>query len=201
MVRKGVLVMVLATFIAGGAFAKADPNWKERLFNIKSGPTVQNGVLFVDVGTMFGYLISSGFGISGGWEQKFSKNWTGFINVRFGMFDNGSPYWSYLDLGGDIGARYYFFGSALDKLFLGAGVGFIYRQSTRDYSGNKSEATSGGLIIPIRLGWKFILGPGFVIEPNFGYDVGIRIIKPAAGYNGYDDWGGFGIGLRFGWAF
>ncbi|MDR0552295.1 MAG: hypothetical protein LBG72_09865 [Spirochaetaceae bacterium] len=205
--KKGLMVTMLAAFIGSGVFAQDGGDWKGRLFNLKSGPTKQNGVLFVDLGYTLGYLMLGGFGLGAGWEQKVNKNWTWLVNGAFGIY--GDEFWLYkysaVDFGAEASARYYFFGSAVDKLFINAGLGFTYYSWTYEWTGLSDKETYGwgALTIPIYAGWKFILGPGFVAEVDIGYRVGIGIIKPDGYTSGYNSpsMGGFIGGLRLGWAF
>jgi hypothetical protein len=208
MVKKGLMAVALAAFIGSGVFAQDGGDGKGRLFNLKSGPTKQNGVLFVDLAYMFNYLvIGDGFGLGAGWEQKVNKNWTWLVNGAFGIYGHDYPSYKYsaVDFGAEASARYYVFGSAVDKLFINAGLGFTYYSWTYEYKANQPDKTFGwgALTIPLYAGWKFILGRGFVAEVDIGYRVGISLLKPD-GYASYLDspsMGGFIGGLRLGWAF
>ncbi|GMO20927.1 MAG: hypothetical protein Pg6A_07870 [Termitinemataceae bacterium] len=204
MVKKVVLTAVLALSVSSGVFAD---DWTGRLFNIKSGPTTQNGVLFVDLGYIFQYLAMEGFGLGAGWEQKVNKNWTWLINGSFGLYSHDYYLAKYdaFEVGGEVNGRYYFFGSAVDKLFFNFGLGFTYASWTWKYDidGLDDETIGwGALTIPLYVGWKFIIGPGFVAELDLGYRVGVGLFKPSSIYGDYKpSFGGLLYGLRLGWAF
>lgn len=202
MVKKGILILVLASLVAGGVFAQNSV--LNGSFDLNSGQTKQKGVLFVDLGYTLSYLLADGFGIGAGWEQDIDKNWTWLINGGIGLY--GENYYSTkyeaFDLSGEFNVRYYLLGSALDKLFLNGGVGFTYYSWSYGSPYDKTYAW-GAITVPLYAGWKVILGPGFVLELDIGYRLAFGIIKP----KDYYDWGrsptmgGLLAGLRLGWAF
>ncbi|GHV88018.1 hypothetical protein AGMMS50267_03780 [Spirochaetia bacterium] len=195
--KKTVLVLVLASVLAGGVFAQ-----NGGLFDLKSGPTQQKGVLFVDLGYTIEYLRLGGFGIGAGWEQQINKNWTWVANAGFGTYKEDYVFFeiSTLDFSLEANARFYIFGTALDKLFINAGLGFGYFSWKIE---DESKAW-GALNIPLYAGWKFVIAPGFVAEIDIGYRVGIGIIEPDSTGSSLvtgPDYGGLITGIRLGWAF
>ncbi|GHV89301.1 hypothetical protein AGMMS50267_16610 [Spirochaetia bacterium] len=184
----------------GGVFGASD------LFNLKSGPTAQKSTIFVDVGTTLRYLMYDGIGGGVGYEKSFGDTWTGLIHAAAGLYTYSSIQ-SAFAFQIDVHGRYYIFKTALDKLFVDLGLGYDFYKYTHEYTSYDGEKYDWGydqssLTITPKVGWKFIFGKGFVVEPAFGYTIGIGITKPdvnsaaktytASGLN-------FGIGL--GWAF
>lgn len=205
-IKRFVLVLVLVAIVASGAFA--DDTWNNS-FNIDSGPTPQNGALFVDLGSTIGFLILGGFGAGLGWEGRINDFSTYLINGSFGFYRHDyGPLWGFktsaLAFGIEGNYRYYFFKSALDKLFLNVGLGygmtnwkFVYASTSiedKDYSW-------GTLYIPLYVGWKLIIGKGFVVEADLGYRIGINIVKPSDDTSVSPAFGGVIAGLALGWAF
>jgi hypothetical protein len=209
MLKKFVMVLVLASLVAGGAFAQ-DSVWNNS-FNINSGPTPQKGVLFVDLGYMLAYGLLGGFGIGAGWESRINDTSTWLINGGIGIYGNDSLFGGYrysaFDFSVEANYRYYIFKSALDKLFLNVGLGYggeswSYTYDPPFQSLNKAYSW-GSLNIPLYAGWKAIIGPGFVVEVDLGWRIGVRLINPPDYPSAYStpSNGGFLFGLRFGWAF
>ncbi|GHT79514.1 hypothetical protein FACS1894130_08440 [Spirochaetia bacterium] len=204
----GIVSVALTFGTVGGVFA-------DGLFDLKSGPTEQKNTVFVDVGTFFTYLIAGGFGGGVGFERSFGDSFSGLIHAAAG----GYTYTAYLGntpsafaFQIDVHGRWYFFKTALDKLFLDVGLGYDFYSYTNKYTdidywtGERETVDAGyntsALTISPMLGWKFILGKGFVIEPAFGYTIGIGLDSPTI-YGGATTYSAsrFNIGLGLGWAF
>jgi len=214
MFKKTVLLLILVAIVAGGAFADEDSFWNTS-FKFDSGPTPFKGALFVDLGYMLDYLWSShpGFGIGVGWEGRINETSTYLINGNIGIY--GDEYsWRYaygykftaFDFGIEGNYRYYFFKSAIDKLFINGGLGFGMKTWTYSYKNTSiSDKTYswGALYIPIYAGYKIIMGPGFVLEAHTGWRVGIKLNDPDDYYSSYavPNFGGLIFGVAIGWAF
>jgi len=213
MLKKTVLLLILAAIIAGGAFAE-DSFWNTT-FKFDSGPTPFKGALFVDLGYTLSYLwkIPPGFGVGLGWEGRISDSSTFLINGNIGLYGDSWSTWSnygkvsYIsfDFGIEANYRYYFFKSAIDKLFINGGLGFGMVTQNYTYERNwKNKAYSWNVLyIPIYAGYKFIMGPGFVVEAHTGYRVGIGFDPTDydSKYVTRPDFGGFLFGIAIGWAF
>ncbi|MDR2575200.1 MAG: hypothetical protein LBC52_02015 [Treponema sp.] len=210
MLKKTVLFLILAAIVTGGVFAE-DDFWNTS-FKIDSGPTPFKGALFVDLGYSLYYLWKSppGFGVGVGWEGRINDSSTYLISGNIGIYGDswGGPWTTYgkasytaFDFGIEGNYRYYFFKSAIDKLFINGGLGFGMITQNYTYERNREDKTYtwNVLYIPIYAGYKIIMGPGFVVEAQTGYRVGI-------GLNEFDDLfippvGGFFFGVAVGWAF
>ena len=206
MLKKTVLLLILVAIVTGGVFA--DEVWNNS-FNFKSGPTPQSGALFVDLSYTFAYMILGGFGVGLGWEGRINDTSTYLISGNIGAYDynSGSLFglgykYSGFDFGLEGNYRYYIFKSAIDKLFVNAGLGFGV--ITWTYSGYYNDKYSwAALYIPLYAGYKVIIGPGFVAELHLGYRVGIRVSEPDNYYSSLrsPSFGGGIFGIALGWAF
>jgi hypothetical protein len=190
----GMFSLALAFGSVGGAFAE------NPLFDLKSGPTPQKSVVFVDAGTMLSYLVTGGLGVGAGYEKSFGDTWTGLIHAAVGGYDYGSGDTAF-SFQLDVHGRYYIFKTALDKLFLDLGLGYEYYGRTYESNSDWNYSVSSLTITP-KVGWKFIFGKGFVVEPAFGWTIGIGLNKPdvSSGVSLYTA-GGPSIGVGLGWAF
>ena len=209
MIKKTILLLVLVTIVTGGIFAQSVWN---NSFNFSSGPTPQKGALFVDLGYTIAYLLVGGFGIGLGWEGRINDSSTYLISGNIGIYGrewNSAYYGKYgytaFDFGIEGNYRYYFFKSAIDKLFIDGGLGYGMKSWTYTYDRNGSNKTYswGVLYIPVYAGYKIIIGPGFVLEAHAGYRAGIKVSDPD-GYNSslsIPDFGGLIFGVAIGWAF
>jgi hypothetical protein len=212
MLKKTVLLLILAAIVTGAVFAE-NSFWNTS-FDFKSGPTPHKGALFVDLGYSLSYLWKSppGFGIGLGWEGRISDASTYLISGNIGIYGD-TWNWSYygrtsytaFDFGIEANYRYYFFKSALDKLFINAGVGYGMVTHTYTYERYRNDTVYSWsvLYIPVYAGYKIIIGPGFVVELQTGYRVGIGF-DPSDYDDGYvsrPDFGGFLFGVAIGWAF
>jgi len=189
MLKKTVLLLILAAIAVGGAFAE-DSVWNTS-FDFNSGPTPHKGALFVDLSYSLYYLFRAppGFGIGLGWEGRINDSSTYLISGNFGIYgDSWNSYYTYgktsytaFDFGIDANYRYYFFKSALDKLFINGGLGFGMKTHNYIYERNHDDTnyTWGSLNIPVYAGYKIIIGPGFVLEAHAGYHIGIPVFSPA----------------------
>jgi len=206
-------LLILTAIVAGGVFAE-DSVWNTS-FDFKSGPTPHKGALFVDLGYTLGYLFKSppGFGIGLGWEGRINGSSTYLISGNIGVYGDTWNTWAYygkisytaFDFGIEANYRYYFFKSALDKLFINGGVGFGMVTQNYTYERNRPNTTYSWsvLYIPIYAGYKFIIGPGFVVEAQTGYRVGIGFDPRDydSRYVTRPNFGGFLFGIAIGWAF
>jgi hypothetical protein len=209
MLKKTVLMLILAAIIAGGAFAE-DSFWNTS-FDFKSGPTPFKGALFVDLGYTLSYLSLSvpGFGVGVGWEGRINDFSTYLISGNIGIYGRewkalGYKYTAF-DFGIEGNYRYYFFKSAIDKLFINGGLGYGMKTWTYSYDSSLYEDkvySWGVLYIPIYAGYKIIMGPGFTVEAQAGYRVGIKLTDPDDyRYSYIPDFGGLITGIAIGWSF
>jgi len=206
-------LLILAAIVAGGVFAE-DSVWNTS-FDFKSGPTPFKGALFVDLGYTLSYLSLStpGFGIGVGWEGRINDSSTYLISGNIGIYGREYTNWVYgykygytaFDFGIEGNYRYYFFKSAIDKLFINGGLGFGMKTWSYYYNsyGTDRSYSWGVLYIPIYAGYKIIIGPGFVVEAQAGYRIGIKISDPDDYVSSYNvpDFGGLITGIAIGWAF
>jgi hypothetical protein len=208
MMKKTVLLLILVAIVTGGVFAE-DSVWNTS-FDFKSGPTPHKGALFVDLGYTLSYLTLAvpGFGIGLGWEGRINESSTYLIAGNIGLYGRSYTYYNYsaFDFGIEANYRYYFFKSALDKLFINAGVGYGMKTWTYsyDYSFMEDKAYSWGILyIPVYAGYKIIIGPGFVVEAQVGYRIGIGVSSPDNYSTTLDNptYGGLITGIAIGWAF
>jgi len=211
MVKKTVLLLILVMIVTGGAFADGD-FWNTS-FKFDSGPTPFKGALFVDLGYTLSYLWRSdpGFGVGVGWEGRINDFSTYLISGNIGIYgyNNWGYYYGYkytaFDFGIEGNYRYYFFNSAIDKLFINGGFGFGMKTYTYTwrYSNDTDVYSWSALYIPIYAGYKVIMGPGFTVELHTGYRIGIGF-----DIEGYDpryvskpEFNSFLFGVAVGWAF
>jgi len=210
MIKKTVLLLILAAIVTGAAFAE-DSVWNTS-FDFKSGPTPHKGALFVDTSYTLEYLFRSppGFGVGLGWEGRINDYSTYVINGNIGLYGNsynngwyGKHSYNEFEFGIEANYRYYFFKSALDKLFINAGIGYgmkIYSWTYERNSVDNNNRAWSALYFPVYAGYKIIIGPGFVVEVHAGYRVGIGLVE-------FKDilvtptWGGAIYGIAIGWAF
>lgn len=85
--------------------------------------------------------------------------------------------------------RLYPFGTTIGKAFYDLGVG--YRRGKWE-----DDDDIYALIITLSAGWKFIVGRGFVIEPNIGFWNNLATLKGEA-----ENTHAPIVGVNFGWAF
>jgi hypothetical protein len=149
--------------------------------------------------------------------MRLNKNMTLVPNVIVGTLGKPPISDSYsrksgLELGGGADFRYYVFGTALDKLFVGGGIGFTYSSVTYPVPSITSDLKVsvedksfgfGAVRVPLYAGWKFIFGKGFALEIDAGYEVGITVLEPEdcpSRLSG-PEFGGVLFGIHLGWAF
>ena len=185
MMKKVILLLILAAVVTGGVFAE-DSVWNTS-FDFKSGPTPHKGALFVDLSYTLAYLLPPpGFGVGLGWEGRINDYSTYLISGNIGIYgDNKTGYNGYkytaFDFGIEANYRYYFFKSALDKLFFNGGIGFGMKSLNYTYTSSLIDDNVyawGALYIPVYAGYKVIIGPGFVVELHAGYRIGIPVYTP-----------------------
>jgi hypothetical protein len=206
--KRFVLVLVLVAIATGGAFGQ--DAWNNS-FKFDSGPTPQKGALFVDLSYTIAYLLLDGIGLGLGWEGRINDSSTYLISGNFGIYGDDSGFYKYsaLDFGGEANYHYYIFKSALDKLFINAGVGFGMKTWNYTYGtgyGGSLKDTSyawSALYIPLYAGYKLIIGPGLVVEVQAGYRVGIALSRPKDYPSSYTGpaFGSAIYGIALGWAF
>jgi hypothetical protein len=205
MKKKIILLLVLVTLVTGGVFADG---WNNS-FKFDSGPSEQKGALFLDLSPTIAYLIFGGFGIGLGWEGRINDFSTYYIHSEMGIISKES--WVYKNTRFDYGFdfdieanyRYYFFKSAIDKLFVNGGIGFgiITRKYTYDYFLEGNTGIWTALYLPMYAGYKLIIGPGFVLEVRAGYRIGIGLTRPREFEYFSMNYGGGIYGISVGWAF
>jgi outer membrane autotransporter protein len=87
----------------------------------------------------------------------------------------------------------------LDKLFVDLGLGYDFYGYKWEYeiSDTKYDDSydQSSLTITPKVGWKFIFGKGFVVEPSLGYTIGIALGDNHRSANGLN------LGVGLGWAF
>lgn len=177
---KTSFIIVVITFLS---YTNVFSQNKNEVFNLKPGKTTQNQAVFID-------LFPS---MEGVWEGKIGAGlfYERYISSYFSLvgeanfytdFDDETAY-SFLGHG-----RMYPFRTTLGKLFADAGLG--YRRSTLEKDNVRC------LEISASAGWKFILGKGFIIEPNVGYRQNIHTLKGHESQKG-----GITLNIGLGWAF
>jgi hypothetical protein len=209
MKKKIILLLVFVTLVTGGVFADG---WNNS-FKFDSGSSKQKGALFVNLSPTINYLILGGFGIGLAWEGRINDFSTYLIDAEIGGYQSKYSWYGYgydytrFDFAVEGNYRYYFFKSAIDKLFINGGIGFgLFSRKWSYSSGYTSDKITDTeiwtmLFLPIYAGYKVIIGPGFVLELDVGYRIAIGLTRPE-GY-AYNYWTlGNGIyGISVGWAF
>ena len=193
MVRKGLIILILAAFIAGGAFAQDFQTMAKNTVSVDVGPTFV-GLGFNAVGNLLPVddLNGNGFGIGAQFERQLSRNLSAalrfaYLGINMGYSENISGADASLDISLSSfsiegHARFYPFS---ETFFLDGMVG--YASFSSGFSGeawvdNRREviafdASAGYLKLGAKLGWRITLGSrgGFTIEPSFGYYHGISL--------------------------
>jgi hypothetical protein len=195
--KKSIFALTLAVCIAGGgAFAQGG------LFDLTSGPSPQKSAIFVDVGPLLTGLFLGGFGAGLGYEFRVANNLSvmvhgdfivpGIVNYKIFMFDI------------DPHVRWYFFNTTISKFYADVGLGYGLFSASYDSPTNPADDWDGSVHyfnLMASLGWKFIIGPGFVLEPWVGASYGLSLASSVgAEYSAVgNDILSYGVNL--GWAF
>jgi hypothetical protein len=178
--------------------------------------------VYVDLGKTLIMSLDNSIGTGIGYESRLNKNMTIVPNVVVAILDEPmiadlTDRTGGFQAGAGADFRYYVFGTALDKLFVGGGLGFTYSSVT--YGVPKSGSSTifnieredksfsfGAVTVPLYVGWKAIFGKGFALEINAGYEVGITVLKPSeddfpSSWLTAPEYGGALFGIHLGWAF
>lgn len=177
--KRNFIIIALAFIFCTNSFSQR----KENTFNLQTGKTVQKQAVFID-------LFPS---MEGVWEGKVGGGlfYERYIHPSFSIVGEANVYTDFDDenVFSVYGhGRMYPFQTTLGKLF--ADVGFGYRRSTLEDDNIRCLEAS------VSAGWKFIIGRGFIIEPNVGYRRNVYTIKGHESKKG-----GITLNLSFGWAF
>ena len=193
--KKGISVVLLAVLVAGGVFAQEEERREK-----------QNAV-FLDVGPLFMGLLLGGFGIGAGYERAINNSFSAMGHFDILMFtlrddiDYKEPVFAF-DI--DVHGRWYPLKSALAKLFVDVGVGygsFSDKVEPKAAYIETMKYTVHILSIGAKAGWKFILGPGFVLEPSLGYSYAFELANNRPGGATKLTIGGLSYSIGLGWAF
>jgi hypothetical protein len=89
---------------------------------------------------------------------------------------------NYFRIGVGIYTRYYPFNRAVSGLFVDFGAGFIWSSVSKDRSendagGTESAASSIILYSSAHVGWKFVIGEHFMLEPSIGYGYSLGVVE------------------------
>jgi len=202
MLKKVLLVLIVAVFAAGGAFAQNNfASMAKNTITVDVGPTIA-GFLAGPLGSKAADIISgntnisdistSGFGIAAQYERQLLRQLSvagrgvyGKYDVGFGYVDRGikaNPDLDITSIAAEAHVRFYPFG---ETFFLDGMAG--YARLSADLSGTvaasgistaatASEA-SDYLKFGGKLGWRISFGKngGFTFEPAVGYYAGIAL--------------------------
>lgn len=177
MKRNFILLFALITGI--NAFARNDG----RALPFRSGRTTPRQAVFVDLFPSLEGIWEGKAGAGLFYERSFHNSFSLLGEANFYTGFNHESACSFI---GHI--RMYPFRTVLRKAFADAGLG--YRRSTLE------EDNVHSLDICVSVGWKFVIGKGFLIEPNAGYRQSICTLK---GYESQK--GGLTLNIGLGWAF
>ncbi|MDR0731267.1 MAG: hypothetical protein LBF63_06320 [Treponema sp.] len=161
-------------------------------------PEKKNAV-FVDAGYLLMGLIYGGFGIGGGYERALLPQLS--VAGNFGYVGFSLENMEYLGFEIRVDVRYYPFGTAPGKFYIGA----VTSCASISITYNSSRETSYPVTVAGIAGWKGVSGGGFFWEPYVGYRKGFGELKLPAGAGSSDHLSGlinglfFGVGL--GWVF
>lgn len=176
---KKSFIITLAFLLSANIFAQSN----DSTFNLQSGRTTQKQAIFIDI---FPSLegVWEGKAGAGLFYERSIHNYFSLVGEAnfYTDFDDETSY-SFIGHG-----RMYPFQTTIGKAFADLGLG--YRRSTLE----KDDVHCMDAFASA--GWKFIIGKGFIIEPNVGYRQSIYTIK------GHEDQkGGITLNLSLGWAF
>jgi len=203
MLKKGVLVLIIVVFAAGGAFAQRG-SWPtaNNTITVDIAPTIACFAIG-PLGSMVGSVLTAdsikeiktvGFGVAAQYERQLIRQLSvagrvvfGIPEVGFTYNDSGitaDPYLKMTSLAAEAHVRFFPFG---DTFFLDGMAG--YANLTADlsgsvvYSGTKQKATakesSDYLKFGGKLGWRIGFGynGGFTFEPSIGWYLGMPLGK------------------------
>jgi hypothetical protein len=131
---------------------------------------------------------SSAFAISAAYEMLIEPHYT--IGGRIDFF-TGKAGWKFTDFSLSVIGRYYTMSASMEKLYLGAGLGFDFITVK-----NGGSASAFGLLVDTTLGWKQVMNGKIIVDPAIGY----RVSKAGfvAGEFGLDGWyAKLSIGMLF----
>ncbi|MDR0409197.1 MAG: hypothetical protein LBH18_02205 [Spirochaetaceae bacterium] len=191
MAKKGLLVLVLASVIAGGVFAQENENEKAKTADVNK--------LWLS-----GELSLVGVGIRG--EYMLTPNISAGLNVYF-----TSMFFLFNDIGLNAVGRFYPWGKTF---YAGLGLGLSIHTGVEDFvkdgkklgSGTQSITRTGFGIVP-EIGWKIDSGKpgGFFMNPYIQFPITLGTTEVNIGGWGdmKGDFGlstGFRVALGLGWA-
>jgi hypothetical protein len=196
MVKKGLLVLIIVVFVAGGAFAqKSFLLMAKNTVTIDVGPTIA-GFVAGPLGSMAAGLVSddisdiksSGFSIAAQYERQIImrqlsiavRGVYGMPDVGFKYKNTANPDLDITSIAGEGHVRFYPLG---ETFFVDGMVG--YARLSADLSGSvlnfqipgKVSASSNYFKFGGKVGWRMSFGDngGFTFEPAIGYYAGIPI--------------------------
>ena len=182
--KKIILIIDLIFIVNTGIFSQEN---NKGLFNLFSGPSIQQNAVSIDFGTLIWDLSSGGFGIGASYERSIHKMFSVMGHISYSNHD-----WNYLAF--EFHGRWYPFGTSLGKLF--AMVNFGYGVFW-DNSSNEKWAVHTLKISP-KTGWKLLFRNGIFFEPIIGYGFPFVLNENKGELNIASS---LGIGLNIGWAF
>jgi hypothetical protein len=180
--KKKVLGVFLAAFLSVSSFAQ------------EMVPTA----VFVDFGSTIIAALAGGFGIGLGYERGLTNNFSALINASYiGFTAQGSPQdTKFLSASAGLHARYYPLRDAVKRLFVDVGGTYSYVAIIYGDKVDSHVFELGALI-----GWKFVFGGGFFLEPGVGYRVIFGEVNTPAGSASIAPTSGVTWRLGMGWAF
>jgi hypothetical protein len=185
--KKYIFILLLSLISCGTTFSQETNNsLKGGTFNLKSGKTAQKHALIVDLFPLMEGVWEGKAGAGFFYERRLSNYFSlvGEANV-YSDFKDETAY-SFFAHG-----RLYPSKTTIGKLFLDTGFG--YRNSSLLETVIEDVEC---LEIVGSVGWKFIMGKGFLIEPSVGYRQNIHTFSGRESHKG-----GITINIGFGWAF
>lgn len=180
LLKKASIVFILMCSLIGRVFAQE--NQEKVLYPYQESTQKQS--ILIDIFPAIEGAFEGNTGIGMFYERKINSYFSSLIEFNF--YSNLSND----DLNYVIMAhgRVYPFKTTLGKSFYNIGIG--YRSS--EWEDNETTF----LLLSLSAGWKFIVGRGFVIEPNVGFWANIMTLsgEPSVTHAPI-------IGINFGWAF
>ncbi|MDR2521301.1 MAG: autotransporter outer membrane beta-barrel domain-containing protein [Spirochaetaceae bacterium] len=202
--KKSISVVLLAAMVASGVFAQEEEAAKRK-----------ENAIFLDFGPLIAGALRDGFGLGVGYERALNDRFSilGHIDMLgfpVKLTNSQKEYYEEtvfaLDI--DVRARWYPFKAALSGFFVGAGVGYgllsdvVEPKSAGKAVGIEKEDYSLHIMnFAAQLGWKWILGAGFVLEPIVRYTGVIELANNRPAGSAKLSVGGFTAGVSLGWAF
>ena len=200
MLKKGLLVLIIAVLVAGGAFAqKSFSSMAKNTVTVDVAPTIA-GFVAGPLGSKAAGLVtdnisdikSSGFSIAAQYERQLIKQLSvavrgvyGMPEVKFSYVDSGvtgNPDLNMTSIAGEGHVRFYPLG---ETFFLDGMVGYALLSTDLSgkvaYLGQATNATakesSNYFKYGLKTGWRMSFGNngGFTFEPAIGYYMGIPL--------------------------